>query len=99
MKPYRLIRLNPVLLSLVGAKLFTQSDFQGAIKQWEKALQKADKVQAEQYLQPAIVATVERLGMPAATRLQVSDLFVTRSPIQVNGQVEPLNLIIDQVVK
>ncbi len=64
--------LEPSVLSLVGAKLFAQSDFQGAIKQWKKALQKADKVQAEQYLQPAIVAAVERLGMSANVQQSVA---------------------------
>lgn len=56
--------LEPSVLSLSGAELFAKNDFEGAIQQWEKALQKAEKPQVEQYLQPAIAAAKERLGMP-----------------------------------
>ena len=62
--------LEPTALTLVGLNAFKRGNFQSAVDNWNKALQKAEKAQADQFLKPAIAEANEKLGISSGAVAQ-----------------------------
>ena len=65
--------LEPTALTIVGLNAFKQGDYQIAADNWNKALQKADKTQVDQFLNPAIAKANEKLGVGNGVVAQSAD--------------------------
>jgi cytochrome c-type biogenesis protein CcmH len=81
---------EPLSLMLQGIAAFSTDQYQQAIKYWEKAKKKAGEAQSAQFIDPAIIAAQEKLGIASAPTQQVKE-----APISDSEATKAVSLVIN----